>query len=180
MNKICPTCSGEFHCKPSALSRRVYCSKKCMGSGYKLRTGVLSSTWKHSNTKSCPSCGQTFHGRKFRSYCSKNCSDRRGSIFLGDRFWSSVEKSDRCWNWKKSKDKDGYGKFSVHGIARRAHRALWEMLFGSVPDKLQVCHHCDNPSCIRPDHLFVGTQSDNMRDCVSKGRHALQRPRKKK
>ena len=89
------------------------------------------------------------------------------------RFWRFVEKGPGCWTWTGAKGQEGYGKFSVliprlHQI--RAHRFSYELHFGPLPAGMQVCHHCDTPSCVRPDHLFVGTQLDNMRDMVAKGR----------
>lgn len=93
-------------------------------------------------------------------------------IAVAERFWAKVEKSEACWNWKASKSKKGYGNF-VHKSFPTilAHRISWILSNGAIPAMLDVCHHCDNPSCVRPDHLFIGTRSDNMQDCVNKGRH---------
>src|SRR5882672_8186088 len=73
-----------------------------------------------------------------------------------------------CWEWQGSRDKDGYG-ISTPG---RAHRKSYEKFIGPIPEKLCVLHRCDNPPCINPDHLFVGTHKDNKTDCMTKGRHA--------
>ena len=89
-----------------------------------------------------------------------------------ERFLSKVDTSGDCWLWRASKTR-GYGQFSVdgHGSApRKAHRVSYEMFVGEVPAHLVVCHRCDNPSCVRPTHLFLGTQSDNLRDASAKGR----------
>lgn len=88
------------------------------------------------------------------------------------RFWSKVRKSDECWIWIAGRYfPAGYGQFFLDGRDMRAHRTSWTIVHGPIPDGLWVLHKCDNPPCVRPDHLFLGTRSDNMRDCVSKGRH---------
>ena len=90
------------------------------------------------------------------------------------RFWAKVNVAgpDDCWEWTASKTMKGYGQFGVYGGSPKgAHRVAWEMEVGPIPEGLFVCHHCDNPGCVNPAHLFVGSPSDNMRDCVTKGRH---------
>lgn len=89
------------------------------------------------------------------------------------RFWQKVKKTDNCWIWTSSKTNSGYGLFSrgLYGTKKvYAHRLSWEIHNGSLPGKLFVCHKCDNPPCINPEHLFLGTNSDNIRDCFAKGR----------
>ena len=85
-----------------------------------------------------------------------------------DRFWSKVEKSNGCWLWRGAADPRGYGFFWVNGKQIGAHRFSLSLKLGRLP--LQACHSCDVPACVNPDHLFEGSQQDNMRDCVSKGR----------
>lgn len=87
-------------------------------------------------------------------------------------FWARVVKEDGCWRWVGAIDRGGYGRFTVRRRAIRAHRYAWEAVNGPVPTGLCVCHHCDNPRCVRPDHLFVGTYADNNRDRDAKGRTA--------
>jgi hypothetical protein len=92
------------------------------------------------------------------------------------RFWSHVDKgsSKACWEWQASQVLDGYGNTELVGLPRRAHRAAWILAFGPIPEGFSVLHTCDNPPCVNPSHLFLGTQVDNMRDMVRKGRGALQ------
>ena len=75
-----------------------------------------------------------------------------------------------CWNWALYKDKDGYGGMKRKGKIYRAHRKSWITFKGEIPEGLHVLHHCDNPKCINPDHLYIGTHQDNMDDMVKRGR----------
>lgn len=88
-----------------------------------------------------------------------------------ERFWRYVDKTDECWTWTGGRINGGYGCFSVDGETNvAAHRFSYQLHNGEIPAGLVVCHRCDNPPCVRPDHLFLGTQLDNVRDMFSKGR----------
>lgn len=90
---------------------------------------------------------------------------------LEERFWKLVDKSGECWLWTGSKDEGGYGiSIGKNPPERRAHRMAWYLTYGTIEDGLCICHHCDNPPCCRPDHLFKGTHGDNQRDAWAKGR----------
>jgi hypothetical protein len=81
-----------------------------------------------------------------------------------------VDESTGCWVYKGHKNRDGYGRIFYEGNQRECHRVVWELVFGVIPAGLCVCHKCDNPPCINPKHLFLGTHGDNTRDKMSKGR----------
>lgn len=88
-----------------------------------------------------------------------------------ENFWAKVDKSGECWNWTAFKSK-GYGYIQCgQGNSVRAHRFSWVLHNGEIPEGMLVCHKCDNPSCVRPDHLFLGTPLDNVVDMLSKGRN---------
>lgn len=113
---------------------------------------------------------------------------RRAALTMTDeqRFWAKVNKDGPvvredlgpCWMWTASLRPNGYGQLKFAGSAgRKAHRVSWALAHGPVPDGSSVCHRCDNPACVRPSHLFLGTQTDNMRDKVIKGRNVISRLR---
>lgn len=90
------------------------------------------------------------------------------------RFWPKVDKSGDCWVWTASKYADGYGQFGISKLRKsnfRAHRVSWWIAHGEWPsEQMDLCHKCDNPACVNPDHLFVGDRTTNMRDASAKGR----------
>jgi hypothetical protein len=94
-----------------------------------------------------------------------------------EQFWNHVSKTDTCWTWIGSIYRQtGYGRFYIgqdgkKKLYAKAHRLAYELTKGPIPDGLIICHTCDNPSCVNPDHLYAGTWADNMRDRDTRLRH---------
>lgn len=87
-----------------------------------------------------------------------------------DRLWSKVERGPACWVWQAHRNRAGYGQFWFEGRSQKAHRIVWIITYGEIPDGLCVLHRCDNPPCCNPEHLFLGTKADNTADMDAKGR----------
>ena len=122
----------------------------------------------------CSVCGKSFNVRcdsKTRM-CSRECVAREATskIPVEEKFMSRVLKTDNCWIWLGFKDKLGYGRFTFNRKTYPAHRFSCILAGKPIPNNLFACHKCDNPSCVNPDHIFPGTQADNVHDAISKGR----------
>ena len=92
------------------------------------------------------------------------------STELKKRFLAKIKKSSECWGWIGNRNSKGYGQIKLDGVQTLAHRVSWQLFKGNIPEKMCVCHKCDNPSCVNPVHLFLGTTKDNMQDMIQKGR----------
>jgi len=121
------------------------------------------------------------HWRRNKLYGSPVATKHHAAQFRGmspeQRFWSRVVKRDNgCWEWQGAKDRDGYGMFRgvIRGITyNRAHRFSYALHYEDIPKGKHVCHKCDNPKCVNPEHLWIGSNADNMHDKIAKGRHKV-------
>ena len=85
-------------------------------------------------------------------------------------FWDNVEKTDSCWLWTGCQQYTGYGMFWTGFKLKYAHRCAWELINGPIAKGLYICHTCDRPRCVNPNHLFLGTAGKNSKDSHQKGR----------
>jgi hypothetical protein len=113
------------------------------------------------------------HWREERARFGPHRVHTRGTV--NERFWAKVDKGPGCWTWNAGREPKGYGQFGMDRGGTRwtttpAHRVAWELVNGPIPEGLLVLHHCDNPPCVRPDHLYIGTHADNARDRTERGR----------
>lgn len=125
----------------------------------------------------CVRCGKSFSRKpsQVRKYggrfCSRECAVNENIEPLEQRFWRRVIKKEGCWGWSGFCNFFGYGQISLpSGNATNAHRVSWELHYGTIPEGMWVLHRCDNPPCVNPEHLFLGTHEDNMRDMAQKNR----------
>lgn len=127
----------------------------------------------------CTGCGNVTY--KFPShvtkypFCKRTCYDAFTLKTTIERFWQRVHKTDTCWLYIGSRQpgKWNYGRVKMRLNRKRiiaAHRAAWILCNGAIPQGLDVLHHCDNPPCCNPNHLFLGTDKDNAQDAIQKGR----------
>ncbi len=129
-------------------------------------------------TTLCLGCGQSFTYRKTkreRRYCSLACTGTGKVRPLAERLRGHTKQVGECWLWTGQVNASGYGRIEIADKRCQAHRVSWEVHRGPIPDGLSVLHNCpdgDNPRCINPKHLFLGTHLDNMRDMAQKGRAA--------
>lgn len=120
----------------------------------------------------CPGCTRPI---RFPAPLCRSCTTAASRTPLAERFAAKVHKTDGCWLWTGATTSTGYGHLTKGGHDGRpvkAHRLAYELANGPIPDGLEVCHHCDTPLCVRPDHLFLGTRRENLGDAMRKGRMA--------
>lgn len=163
--RTCIFCKTEFTVSPSVKVGK-YCSPLCRTKGS--RKSVI---------KLCEQCGQPFtvrpcETRRGGKVCSVACRSESNRQPIEQRFWSKVNKTETCWLWTGASHQAGYGVFRVNRQNVSAHRFVLEIQGKVIPQGYEACHRCDNPPCVRPDHLFIGTRADNMQDCIKKRRHS--------
>lgn len=135
-----------------------------------------------SKPTECRLCKKTVPMMPGKKYCSSACANRangpaKAHGLSKERFYEKVQKTEGCWLWLGSITRGGYGSYTLKSYkgTTRAHRIAYLLEYGPFDPKLFVCHRCDNPPCVRPEHLFLGTRQDNTDDMMRKGRHWRQR-----
>lgn len=161
---VCRHCGKEFSYNPNRQPGH-FCSQAC---NYASRSKAISAT--------CQYCGSPFSyiaSDRPGRFCSRACHYAARRETPEERFWKFVHKGEGCWEWTGNLAR-GYGRLRLNDKKRtriQVHRFSWELHQGPIPDGALVCHRCDNRRCVRPDHLFLGTYSDNALDSVAKGRN---------
>lgn len=164
----CQRCAETFQADPwkVAHGRAKFCSRACLT---------------HQETRVCPTCGKNFAVKRCEAkrgwgrWCSVPC--RWASKTPSALLWAKVVKTDCCWLWfGQAIGRDGYGKLKLdahwrghHGRTVAAHRLSYELAYGSIPEGMIVRHTCDVKKCVRPDHLLLGSNLDNVNDYLTRG-----------
>jgi len=170
---FCMQCQKPFHkCPAKIKSGARFCSSKCSNI-YRKIVGEPN----RPKLLTCLYCNENFRPSRNRDYepqfCSLACSVRYRIKPIDKRFWSKVnivKNRSSCWVWNGALSSLGYGSFNFNGVTKRAHRISYEFTYGPILPSIHVLHQCDNSRCVRPSHLKLGGNSDNMRDAWERGR----------
>lgn len=152
------------YCKPCDLEYR---NKKRLEHKDRRREQRMK-IWRETKSRECKYCRSKFVGKgRKKEHCSTKCK----------LLENIIRKKKGCWEWKGDLHPNGYGYTTNYETRKRSHvhRLSYQIFKGEIPFGLYVCHHCDNPRCINPDHLWVGTAKENMQDAARKGRLAHQK-----
>lgn len=131
--------------------------------------------------RSCQKCGATFRvpqsavDRGRGKYCSRKCAGTGKAPNRPSDLWDRLDKSGDCWIWTGPKYESGHGTMGYCGRYDGTHRLAWRFARGPIPEGMYVCHHCDNPACCNPDHLFLGTPIESVQNAVRRGRHGYRK-----
>ena len=152
---------------PSRIRKRLYWECVCTCGAIR---NVDGSNLKNGISKSC-GCQHKPHTSTaaHKLACAEN-SRAKAAKLLNKQLENIKVSSNGCWEWQAGKDKDGYGKVKRFGKTIRTHRLFYEYYVEPIPEGLLALHHCDNPGCCNPEHLYLGTQLDNEHDKDSRGR----------
>lgn len=168
--RICTKCKiekneNQFHKKRNGKDTRC---KECVKVGLRRWRNANREKYNEWNRQyfrdktncHCPYCLKPFIKSSNEKFCCVKC-----------HLMGNIKKINGCWIWQGAKDSKGYGRITVNYRIFGAHRLSFELFKGSIEKNKNICHTCDNPSCIKPDHLWIGTQKENMQDKMKKGRH---------
>ena len=164
MNKVmdtCKKCGKARYVSPYQLKRITYtglcsqCSRDTFSSLGGKKKKHFTQQSKQRQVEGARKGGQSLVGRE---------------TDLSQYFNNRINKTDKCWLWTGAFTNMGYGRIAINSTRLLAHRVSWQLFKGAIPENMEICHKCDNPACVNPEHLFLGTHKDNMLDMVTKKR----------